>query len=416
MNRALQVFAGCLVVAVAGIGFATLLYVSGKGGSAGLEVARAVLYFTFGLIPIAAYAVFIGRQLRTQSALVSDTAVDAVYYLGFLITLATLLASVVSYAALGKGGTASANFSFIAISFGVSLFATGSALFARVCLILMRDGQGTADPERTLTDRAYDLEDAYRRVSSVMSEAVTCFSENVEKANAVLGDQLSETIRETRARLRDATDAASRDLSECQHAMGEATAAFAGAMSSNNAALFKQMSDVIEEARKSLQDFVKAASLEAPTSALSTAIADVTTAFSKARKQVNAAFQSFETLESRGAAAVHSVDALDAHLRHASESATAMSDAFAKASAQTAALDAEAVRAALAQLRESIEKLNGATARAEQRYAAECNEAIGSMTAKTHDLETATELLSGAFVSMAEELGETAGVMAGRAR
>ncbi|MBV8369611.1 MAG: hypothetical protein JO036_11890 [Candidatus Eremiobacteraeota bacterium] len=405
MNRALQVFAGCLVVAVAGIGFATLLYVSGKGGSAGLEVARAVLYFTFGLVPIAAYAVFIGRQLHTQSALVSDTAVDAVYYLGFLVTLATLLASVVSYAALGKSSTASANFAFIAISFGVSLFATGSALFARVCLILMRDGQTHADPDpqRSLNDRAYELEDACRRVSAVMSEAVTSFGENVEKANSVLGDQLFETIQDTRARLRDATDAASRDLTECRQSMGEA-----------NAALFKQMSDVIEEARKSLQDFVRAASLEAPTSALSAAIADVTMAFSKVRKQVNGAFQSFETLESRGTAAVHSVDALDSHLRHASESATAMSDAFVKASAQAAALDAEAVRDSLAQLRESIERLNRATAGAEQRYMTVADEAIGSMTAKTQDLTTATELLSGALVSMGDEVAETAGAMAAR--
>ncbi|HEV3088468.1 MAG TPA: hypothetical protein VGX96_14730 [Candidatus Elarobacter sp.] len=415
-NRALYAFCWCFGVAFAGIFLTTFFYVMAKGTPAGNEGLRFVSFFVFGLVPIGAYAWFVHRELQTRSAFVSETAVDAVYYLGFLVTLTTLLASVVAYALVGKSNEGS-NFTFIGISFGVSLSATGIALLARVILVQLREDLVAApEPENMLRDRTYELDEAYGRLSAVMDDAAARFGQNVEQVNSVLGERLAEAIHDARARLREAVDAASSELSQSQSSMGEATAKSAETMSANNAALFKQMSDVIEQARSSLQDFVKAASLEAPSSALAAAIADVAAAIAKGRKQVTGAFQSMEALEGRTAAATSSVEALDTHVRRASESAAAMSEALARASAGTAALDADPVRVSMAQLRESVERLNAATARAEQRYAAASDEAVGSIASKAKDLTTATEMLSDAFVAMAEELGQTAGVMAGRVR
>src|SRR4051812_18321375 len=81
-----------------------------------------------GVAPLVWYHV--GYLSPRARAGLSQSAIDSVYYFGFLITIAALGVSAVSLAA--SGGKASMD--AVAYQFGLGLFATGYAVFARMHL------------------------------------------------------------------------------------------------------------------------------------------------------------------------------------------------------------------------------------------------------------------------------------------
>jgi hypothetical protein len=198
--------------------------------------------------------------------------------------------------------------------------------------------------------------------------------------------------------------------------MVETAASSVLAMSANNAALFAQTSAVIEEARTSLRDFVKAAALETSSSALAEAVSQVTASLMKASADLGALFKSLDALQGPSAAAVGNLDALAAGVRRASDSATVMNEALSRVSAGAATLDFESVRAGLAQLGDRLQVLGVSAAGADQRYGAASDAAVGSMQAKTEDLAEATRRLSDAFVALADELARSSGFLLDRMR
>ena len=112
--------------------------------------------------------------------------------------------------------------------------------------------------------------------------------------------------------------------------------------------------------------------------------------------------------------AVSSIDSVETNLRHGSDSAAAMSEAFGKATSNAGTLDVTPVQAGLAQLGASVQRLDAATARAEHQYVAASNVAAGELASRAKELTTATELLSQAFFAMAHELAASAETLSKR--
>jgi cytochrome c556 len=402
----------CLIAAVAGIVGGTLYFAGHSGSSPSIQV---VSFLVFGAVPIGVYYAMVRRKLRTQPTGVTDASIDLVYYLGFLITLTALLTTVISYGVfdLGRAKNPSGSVVFIAVSFGLSLAATAFALFARVDLVQRRDELlANHDAEDVLRDRIMELDEAYRRLSAVMSDASARFAAGLADANDVLTRQVGDVVEGARSRLNGFIDSASLEVSGAERAMREKSLAFAETVTAKSEELFERMRGVIEEARTSLSRFVQDAAMEKSSSALAKAVADVTASLVKAGEDLSALFKHLEALEGRAATAMTNVDALGASAQRASKSAAEVGDALGRVSSGAAALDLEPIRAGLAQLSQSVQRLESAAASAEQKYATASDRAVDSMRAKTEDLNLATKELSDAFVSVSTELSRSAAVLA----
>jgi ABC-type transporter Mla subunit MlaD len=350
-------------------------------------------------------------KLGKDATAVTDSSIDLTYYLGFLITLVTLLMTVLSYGVfdLNRAKDPAASVVFIAISFGLSLAATAVALYARVDLIQRRDKlfrkQEVTD---VLRDRILELDRAYRDLSSVLSGASQQFADDLAKANGLLTRRVDDVIEGARSRLQGFAD----EAASSERAMREQSISFAETILAKSGELFKQMSGVIEEARTSLNQFVKEASLETSSSALAKAVSDVTASLVKSGEDLSRLFKHLEALEGRAATAMKNVDSLGTSAERASKAAVQVGEALGRVSTGTAALDLEPVRAALAQLGQSVQRLDSATASAEQSYTVASERAVTSMRSKADELKAATEMLSNAFVSVSTELSRSAGVIA----
>jgi len=100
--------------------------------------------FLSGFIPILVYHYFLKQQQFSKFGAVhlSDSEVDSIYYFGFVVTLLTLIASILT---LGISGNQNIDLQTIGIQFGLGLFVTGYALVAR--LHLQVSNESNIEPE-----------------------------------------------------------------------------------------------------------------------------------------------------------------------------------------------------------------------------------------------------------------------------
>ena len=119
-----QFFWVALAVAVAGISSLTALSMP------------PWLVFVSGMLPLVLYHVRLHAASATPAGLQQST-VDTVYYFGFIVTLATLAASVVLIAIYPERlRTDPTAIQRVGLSFGLGLVATGYSLFARIHLMM----------------------------------------------------------------------------------------------------------------------------------------------------------------------------------------------------------------------------------------------------------------------------------------
>lgn len=136
-----------------------------------------------GILPLVYYHIVYLTPQASKG--LTSTAIDSVYYFGFLVTVSALGISAISIAVRG----AETNLTTVIYQFGVGLFATGYAVVARMHLTSVSALVDEASPEA--------LMDRYVKRSV---ELVT----NVEMASS----QLTEFSREIIARTVDMSDAA----------------------------------------------------------------------------------------------------------------------------------------------------------------------------------------------------------------
>ncbi|MEI6335208.1 MAG: hypothetical protein WCS87_11645 [Methylococcaceae bacterium] len=140
-----------------------------------------------GVVPLSYYHIFYLRS-RAKGGL-SQSAIDSVYYFGFLVTVAALGISAISIAVGGAAG----NINTIVYQFGVGLFATGYAIIARMDLSSMSMIDDTVSPEAIMA----------RYIKSSME-----FVTNVEMASSRFAE-FSKTIMAKTSDVTEATRIAS---------------------------------------------------------------------------------------------------------------------------------------------------------------------------------------------------------------
>lgn len=377
---------------------------------AGTPILRNFVFFLVGTIPIGIYYWIVRRRLIEDRAAVSESTVDSVYYLGFLITLATLLSTVITYGVLTLNGSkdVSSTVSFIAIGFALSLGATGLALFARVDLVQLRD-ESTVDGEidDVLRAGAIKLDEAYQQLTIVMRDATRRFESELSATHSSVAQRSVELIELAGRDLKAFVDTAARDIAS-------STAAGAEALTTNSAALFKRMADIVEEMQARLSEFLKAATLEASSSALSFAVSEVSSSLGKASHELLGLCTSLESLATRSANAVDGVNMLGGSGQVASKAIADFGLAVDRVSGGAGSVDFADLRLSLSQLSDRVRSLSAAASSIETEHVAAYDGVLASVRAKTEDLDKATKLLSEAFIGLARELAESASLLSDR--
>src|ERR1700681_431716 len=408
----------CVALAILFIIAGNVVFATGGFFNAGNPLDRNILlrgffFFIAAAFPVLLFYLILKQQLGAGRGHVEDSSIDSVYYLGFLITLITLLATVISYGIfdLGDAKKAAISVIFIGVSFGLSLASTALALFARIDLIQQRDAlafQSSPPLDSLISKRLFELDENYRRLSAIMADASHRFEITLKSNNAAVDAHVAEIAKAAKDSLTDVVQAATNAVSSAQETLREATERSIDTISANNAALFKQMENTIEHVKATLLEFVRDAALKASSSELTKAATAVTSSLKKASTELTAVFIQFEDLQKRAASSIQSFDNLNSHVQGATASARAANEILAQTARDASVLDIEPARTRLKQLDNSVSTLEGAVVFAGNQYVGASEKAIGAMRDTTQDLEAATSELSSAFTKLSHELARAA--------
>lgn len=149
----------------------------------------AVWVMLVGVAPLMYY--HLGYLRPKASEGISQTAIDSVYYFGFLVTIAALALSAVTVAKNGK----TANLDEVAYQFGLGLLATGYAVFARMHLSSINAGSHELSAEAIL--------DRYAQRSTELVSNVELASEQFATMAANLSNRTERIVEEAHKTLRD---------------------------------------------------------------------------------------------------------------------------------------------------------------------------------------------------------------------
>jgi hypothetical protein len=143
-----------------------------------------------GLAPLVYYHLFYLRP-QAKSGL-SQTAIDSVYYFGFLVTVTALGISAIAIANSGS----SDNLSTVIYQFGVGLFATGYAVVARMHLTSISTLVDEASPE-AIMDRYVKRSIELVTNVEMASEQLSQFSASIMKKTAEVTETARITVEKT---------------------------------------------------------------------------------------------------------------------------------------------------------------------------------------------------------------------------
>lgn len=148
-----------------------------------------VVTVMFGLGPLVWYHI---RLMRTASAGHSQTTIDSVYYFGFLITIATLAATVLTISQRGIGG----DYTYIVAQFGLGLVATGYALFARMQLMAAAERMDERDPDSIVDEYLGKVKSVVDKIE-LSAAAFESLADNLAARNSALAEQAKRVAEAT---------------------------------------------------------------------------------------------------------------------------------------------------------------------------------------------------------------------------
>ena len=119
------------------------------------QIALSFLTITLGVLPIIAYFFSLRNKISESATNVTDHDIDSLYYLGFLVTLITLIFTVGVSVVRGNEG----HVKFVALGFSLSLIATAFALYGRIHLVQLKENSNifNDDADKEYREKINDL-------------------------------------------------------------------------------------------------------------------------------------------------------------------------------------------------------------------------------------------------------------------
>lgn len=156
--------------------------------------------FTLGFIPLIAYHFRLYEEAKKGA---SQNAIDSVYYFGFIVTIATLAASVLVIATRGV----TKDIGHVVTQFGLGLVATGYALFARMHLMAVAERIDESRPDQLIDEYIHKIKRVVDQVelSALSFESLTnSLIERTSKSAQTSSDAAQEIVHAAAATFQSA--------------------------------------------------------------------------------------------------------------------------------------------------------------------------------------------------------------------
>lgn len=166
----------------------------------GVVAAQAQwLVMAGGVLPLAYYHLgYLAPRARKGG--LSQSAIDSVYYYGFLVTVAALSISALTIANNTSDGHAAANLSTVIFQFGAGLLATAYAVVARMHLSSISTVLDSTSPEALLdryVQRSLQLVDNAETASARMQNYVNLITARTDEYDSATRQRLERVMLET---------------------------------------------------------------------------------------------------------------------------------------------------------------------------------------------------------------------------
>jgi len=366
-------FAGSAGIAIALIFGLTLFDgASGAYRSIPSELQVRGAMFAAGLLPIVAFYTSLYFRLRQRSDIPSDSEIDSIYYLGFLVTLVTLIATVLSvtFAVFRDEGRPTplgqqTTLISVSIAFALSLTATAISLFFRISLVAIK--------ERVGGDQS--LEAIETRVSEMILRADHAYSQLVASIESTL-DQFRELSRSQRS-------AQQADLESAMQVFNQQLSAF----------VHKFAHDIAE-------------------AGLAESIQRVSASFQEGGGALAAAIKSLGPIPRRASVILERLDDVASATEGSHAEISQLQSNISAAATRLGSLPSDALREGILRLGSQLNALNNALGELQNQTLAAASASSGSLNRTTQELENASNDLGRAFAGLSDELAKSAGSLA----
>lgn len=336
------------------------------------QVRYGIALFLAGVVPIALFCWALYSRLCSEEQMPTEAEIDSVYYLGFLITLLTLICTVVSIAVSSLSRTNGAavlsdtgTLASVSFAFALSLSATALALFARIALSALRDRK-VADAslgglEERVSAMILQVDLAYSKLTATISQAISILEGATETQRAHFASQLKEITGTIQQELSNFVKGLASDISSS--GIAESLSTFTASFRQNTG----EMVEIVETMKP----------LRSMASKISLLMTDVTGGTS-ALKQ--------------------GLEALDQSIRSAGQS--------------VGALPTDRLQDATRRLTVQLDALGEALERSDKLLSDGMAASSGTLSNTTRQLQDASDMLGRAFTGLSGELAKTAEVLA----
>lgn len=148
--------------------------------------------FSIGMTPLLFYHFTLKRKAKDG---LSQATIDSVYYFGFLVTIATLVAAIFSFVLKWCVEPTQVTTDQIAFQFGLGLLATGYALFARLHLIGISHRSEEVDPILLAEQYAEKVRDVTNRIA-LSAVGFETFSNTIMNKNRQIVETSAVTLQQ----------------------------------------------------------------------------------------------------------------------------------------------------------------------------------------------------------------------------
>ena len=318
------------------------------------QIALSFLTITLGVLPIIAYFFSLRNKISESATNVTDHDIDSLYYLGFLVTLITLIFTVGVSVVRGNEG----HVKFVALGFSLSLIATAFALYGRIHLVQLKENSNIfnddADKEyrEKINDLINDLEYSYKKLTDVIESAIN----NLKNA--------SETT--------------------CNEINKSATGA-----------------------EESINILLKNASTEIKNSGLSDALSEVTQNFKSGGSDLKKVSDVFKVASEKMSKSSENIRSIDLGVENLTSQINTFNESLKAAGGAINLSNIASFNDAVSNLKKMHESLSKSSKHAEENLTKVSETAVQSINLRSKEMQEATKILSDTFIALAKALEKT---------
>ena len=177
--------------------FSYLLIASVFSTALSVWVGRGISHFVFSMLALVPILIYY-YQLHSKIEYITHSAIDSIYYFGFLVTLSALAAGGLSFwfSSADQANQGDQIFEKIAIQFAIGLFATGIAIFGRMHLLFKKmktEEVSMDDIVQKVSESVFQMQGATAAFQGATDSLVSNSKEMFGNAQKVLNDSLLES-------------------------------------------------------------------------------------------------------------------------------------------------------------------------------------------------------------------------------